>query len=76
MYSLSPARIRSAAAWRLLQPGTTRSAAAIRSAVVRLSDDALSILDEELEFFVETGFVGRVMSTLLSELPLQSPLAA
>jgi len=69
---------RSAAAWRLAQFGDAATYATLTSAVGKLSAASLAILEEELEFFTETGFVGPQISELLATSMRRSgiPIAA
>lgn len=59
---------RSAAAQNLVQLGDFDTQASLSAAVARLEDDDLPILEDELEFFGRTGFVGILMSEMLSAL--------
>jgi hypothetical protein len=61
------ANYRSVAAQQLVQLGDCATQASLGSVVGRLPDDALPLLEDELEFFVLTGFVGILMSEVLSE---------
>ena len=57
---------RSAAAWRLAQFGDAATSATLTSAAGKLSAASLATLEDELEFFTETGFVGPQISELLA----------
>lgn len=77
MDTFSSPSFRSVAAWQMLQPGDAASQTALTLAVERLNDASLSGLEDELELFVQTGFVGILMSSLLPDLHVEAaPLAA
>ena len=59
---------RSAAAQKLGEDGDFATEASLGAAVRELDDDELPLLEDELEFFAETGFVGILMSEVLSGL--------
>lgn len=68
MMTSYPVRIRSAAALRLVENGDSATQDNLDSAVGCLSDASLSSLEDELDFFAQTGFVGNEISQLLSGL--------